>query len=343
MSDITPFSLSLSNPLQTSQGTIDTRDGLLVTIDLDGTRGSGEATPLPGWTESLETCSEALERALHVGDSVGWDEALDTLDDTPAARHGLSLALCDARSRSEGVPLYRHLGGERTERVPVNATIGDGTVDETVEAATTAIEGGFTALKIKIGARAVETEIERLSAVRDAVDSGVELRADANGAWTQDEAQSALDGFANLGVAFVEQPLSPTDLAGHAALRGEVGIALDEALVEHPIEAVIDADAADVLVLKPMVLGGPDRARKGAHIARTAGLEVVVTTTVDGALARAAAVHVAASLSHPPACGLATADRLTEDFIDDPAPVGEGHAHVPQTPGNVPDASSVGR
>lgn len=336
MSGVRSFSLSLSRPLGTSKGTIDTRDGLLVTIDLDGVRGIGEATPLPGWTESLENCRKSLDRATTVGETDGWNAALDGLDGAPAARHGLSLALCDARSRAAGVPLYRHLGGEYTESVPVNATVGDGTVDGTVEAATDAVESGFRTVKIKVGSRAVESDVERLSAVRAAVGPGIELRADANGAWGRDEARAALDGFAALDLAYVEQPLSSTDLAGHAELRGAVPIALDESLAEHSVEAVIDAGAADVLVLKPMVLGGPDRARNAALAVREASLDAVLTTTIDGAIARAGAVHVAASLSRPPACGLATGDRLAEDLVPEPAPVQSGRVSVSQEPGNVP-------
>lgn len=326
------FSLELSRPLQTAHGTIDAREGFLVRIDCDGIAGVGEATPLPGWTESLETCEKALECAQKADD---WERALDVLDGTPAARHGLALALCDARSRAAGVPLYCSLGGDQTERVPVNATIGDGTVEETIEAATTAIEQGFSALKIKVGTRTVETDVERLAAVRETVGPDIELRADANGAWNRDEARTALDALADCGLAYVEQPLASTDLAGHAELRGQVDIALDETLAERSIETVLDTDAADVLVLKPMILGGPERTRKVALAARETGLEAVITTTVDGALARAGAVHVAASLSNPPACGLATADRLAEDIIEDPTPIEDGFVRVPQHPGNV--------
>ena len=57
------FSLSLSSPLSTAHGTIDAREGFVVGIEVDGTRGTGEATPLPGWTESLDDCADALERA----------------------------------------------------------------------------------------------------------------------------------------------------------------------------------------------------------------------------------------------------------------------------------------
>jgi o-succinylbenzoate synthase len=330
---IEPFSLALASPLSTARGTIDTREGFLVTINHDGTRGVGEATPLLGWTESLDECQSALERARNAND---WQTALDALDETPAARHGLALALDDARSRAAGAPLYRHLGGDHSESVPVNATVGDGTVSETVEAATAAVERGFAALKLKVGAQAVETDIERIAAVREAVDSDIELRADANGAWSRDEARTALDGFADADLAYVEQPLSRADLAGHAELRGQVRVALDESLATHSVEDVLDADAADVLVLKPMALGGPDHAREAALTAREAGCGAVLTTTVDGALARAGAVHVAASLPDPPAAGLATADRLAEDLLADPAPVDGGHVRVPQEPGNAP-------
>ncbi|WP_049899482.1 mandelate racemase/muconate lactonizing enzyme family protein [Halococcus agarilyticus] len=341
------FSLALATPLATARGTIDAREGFLVFVDVDGVRGVGEATPLPGWTESLDVSRAALDRARRAAATDGWDAVLGTLADAgvPAARHGLALALADARSRTAGVPLYRHLGGEHAECVPVNATVGDGGIETTVAAAAEAVERGFSTLKIKVGTREVAGDVARLDAVRSAVGDAIELRADANGAWSREEAQAALDGFADLDVAFVEQPLAADDLAGHAALRGgSVGVALDETLAEHAVETVLDADAADVLVVKPMALGGPDRARAAALRAREADLDTVVTTTIDGALARTGAVHVAASLPDPPACGLATADRLAEDLVAEPAPVAEGEVCVPQESGSVPESSlPVGR
>ncbi|WP_049996885.1 mandelate racemase/muconate lactonizing enzyme family protein [Halococcus sediminicola] len=330
---IEPFSLALSRPLSTARGTIDTRDGFLVFVECEGARGVGEATPLPGWTESLDDCRTALERARNADD---WEAALDSLHETPAARHGLALALCDARSRAAGVPLYRNLDGEQREHVPVNATIGDDSVEKIVDEAAEAIESGFATLKVKVGARAVAEDIERITAVRGAVGPEVELRADVNGAWSHDEARAALDGFAAANLAYLEQPLPKDDLAGHADLRGEVPIALDESLAAHSVERVLDTDAADVLVLKPMALGGPDRARAAALAAREAGCGAVLTTTIDGALARTGAVHVTASLPDPLPAGLATADRLAEDLVADPAPIEDGHVRVPQRAGNAP-------
>lgn len=323
------FSLPLREPLATARGDITDRSGFLVTVD-DPVPGIGEATPLPGWTESLDECESALREA---------DPA--DLDSLPsAARHGVALALLDADARAAGVPLYRHLGARnRVDSVPVNATVGDAGIETTVDAVETAVEAGFPAVKLKVGARSVDADVDRVVAVRDACPD-VELRLDANGAWNLSQAERAIEDVAEFDVAYVEQPLSADDLEGHADLRDSgVGIALDEGLYEHGLDAVFTAGAADVLVLKPMAMGGPDVTLETAVLARGAGMEPVVTTTIDGAFARAAAVHVAAAIPGVQACGLATGDRLAADFVEDPVPVRGGRIEVPQKEGNTPHTS----
>jgi L-alanine-DL-glutamate epimerase-like enolase superfamily enzyme len=220
--------------------------------------------------------------------------------------------------------------------VAANATVGDGSPGRTAREAREAVDAGHPAVKVKVGARPLSSDLDRLTAVREACPA-VELRADANGAWDRPTAREALPALARLGVAYVEQPLPASDLAGHADLRGEgARVALDESLAAGSVDDALAAGAADVLVLKPMALGGPSRARAAALSARSVGVEPIVTTTVDGSLARAAAVHVAASLPDIGACGLATASRLATDLTEeDPAPLERGHVRVPAGPGNV--------
>lgn len=367
--NVEPFSLSLASPLSTAAGTIEEREGFLVRLDsgdagLDEP-GVGEATPLPGWTESHEACRSALNRALDVLAEDGPREALTETDGAPAARHGLALALADARARSRNEPLYRTLGADgRVKRVPVNAAIGDCRPEETAERAVDAVERGFGCLKLKVGSRPVGDDLERVRAVRDAVGDGIDLRLDANGAWSRAEAEQALDGLVGLGVSYVEQPLPADDLAGHAELRRRttesaldgtggsnrsepgdsewrVRIALDESVAELGVDPVLRRGVADVVILKPMVLGGPDRAVAAARRARRMGATPVVTTTVDAVYARTGAIHVAASIQSGfaadggtlPACGLATGDWLAEDLAEEPAPVEDGRMRVPQSPG----------
>ncbi|MEM4782044.1 MAG: o-succinylbenzoate synthase [Halalkalicoccus sp.] len=317
------FSFPLKEPLSTAAGTISEREGLLVRVD----GGVGEATPLPGWTESLAEC----RRTLAAVDDPGV--ALADLDDRPAARHAIALALADREARERGVPLHRYLGGDAsgpTERIPVNATIGDGSPEGTADAAREAVEAGFGTIKCKVGARPVDADVRRVRAIREAVGPGPEVRLDANGGWSREEADRALDAFAAFDIAFVEQPLPADDLAGYRELSSSVPVALDESLAgRSPAEIEELGDAADVFVLKPMALGGVDRVVELGRCLES----VVVTTTIDAVAARTAAVHAAAALGIDRACGLATADFLQTDLAPDPAPVSEGTIAVPQRPG----------
>jgi o-succinylbenzoate synthase len=315
------FSLSLASPLDTAAGRISDREGFLVRVD-DGARGLGEATPLPGWTESLAECRRALESG-------------DPEESTPAARHGVALARADAAARATDRRLADSLaGGTAADAVPVNATVGDADVDETAEATREAVDAGYDCVKLKVGARTPDVDEARLRAARDAAGDGVELRADANGAWDRATARRLLDVAAGLDVGYVEQPLAADDVSGHAELRGRgVGVALDESLAARSVADVLAADAADVLVCKPMALGGPDRTLEAARRARSAGVDVAVTTTVDAVVARLGALHVAAAIPDVLACGLATGALLAEDLAPDPAPVRDGAITVPPGPG----------
>jgi len=388
------FSLPLAHPLGTAHGEIGDREGFIVAVDPDDapndapddapdyasddpvpSRGVGEATPLPGWTESLEACERTLRRVVDdpkraaipfEGDGSGMGES-SVFEDVPAARHALSLARDDARARVEEIPLAERLladapaegrsgvdgvGAEvkPPRSIPVNATVGDGSVEEAVEAAERALKDGYGCLKVKVGARDLTDDVERLNAVRRAIGPAVTLRADANGAWDRRTAAKALDRLRAVDLEYVEQPVPAADLAGLARLREEarVPIAADEALVTHGIDAVLDAYAADVVVAKPMALGGSDRAVDVAVRAAAAGVDTVVTTTVDAVVARTAAVHVVAAVHalasatetavEPRACGLATGGMLERDLAPDPCPVERGRIEVPTDPGLAGDA-----
>ncbi|WP_431357806.1 mandelate racemase/muconate lactonizing enzyme family protein [Haloarcula marina] len=341
----TPFSLPLSSPLSTAAGRIEERSGFVVRYDHRGETGLGEATPLPGWTESLDGCEEALARAADAEADGGHTGVMLALDagEVPAARHGVATALLDADARAEGVPLYQWFDADvHCESVPVNATVGDGDPETTATAVAEAVDAGFECCKLKVGARSVDDDADRLRAVRARVGDDVTLRADANGAWSRDDARDALERFADFGVEYVEQPLSADDLDGHAALRGgPVDVALDESVAHRRVDSVLAADAADVLILKPMVLGGPGNAHTLAMRAREQGVEPVVTTTIDGVLGRLAALHVAAAIPNVRPCGLATGDRLSTDLAPDPATVAGGRMTVPHSDGLGVDPREV--
>jgi L-alanine-DL-glutamate epimerase-like enolase superfamily enzyme len=98
------------------------------------------------------------------------------------------------------------------------------------------------------------------------------------------------------------------DLEGMASIRRSqsIQVAADETVNNlTQLQRVIDHLSADIIILKPMALGGVLTAHRAALISFQAGLDVVVTTTIDGAIAYQGAFDLASSLPIKRACGLA--------------------------------------
>lgn len=368
---VLPYSLPLARPWRTSAGERRERRGALLRIRTEGgggedagegLEGLGEAAPLPGRTEPLEDCLATLERAARTlrRDRPPLAEALARLearipelgigvDAHRAARSAVATALFDLAARADGRPLAAWLvdrfrpGGSAAERVPLNATLPLAPVPQTAELARSRVAEGFRCLKLKTRASARE-ERERVRAVREAVGDEVAIRLDANGAWAPDEAAGRLEALLPYRIDYVEQPLAPEPpgagpdgLLRLAALRraSPVRLAVDESAAHVPgARAVVEAGAADVLVLKPATLGGPDAALRLATRAARAGLEVVITTALDGAVGRSAALHAAAALGPGvPPCGLATSGFLAAELAEAEERREGGSLRVPRGPG----------
>jgi len=332
---IRDFRLSCSHPFQSAVRTIKQRHGYLFCIKTDSEMGLGEASPLPNWTESFRACGEALRHTTETIRMKGVDRAIYEVRDTPAARHAVSLACQDLKAKRDDLPLYKLLrhGSQTVDSVPVHATIGDGTPEETARMARQKIKQGFKTVKVKVGNRPVEEELTRLKGVRNELGSAMNLRVDANGSWNKQLIEERLDELQSLDFEFIEQPLPADNLEDHAAIREFFTIAVDETLYEHDLETIVNAGAADIIILKPMCIGGLDRCMDYAESVMNAGLVPVVTTTIDAVVARTAAVHLAAAIGSLPACGLATGEFLDEDLCEDPAPVDNGRINVPQSRG----------
>lgn len=305
-----PFTIALAPPLETATGPIRHRRGFVVRRHVGDAVGVGEATPLRGWTESYTACAEALS----------GDRAVDP-DRTPAAHHATELALLVAEARSAGVPLATLLGAPPAPTIPVNATVGLAAPSTVAAEVRRAVRAGYRTVKLKLAGE--PADIDRLTAAVDAAGGG-RIRGDCNGAADRETAAAICTAAAELGVEFIEQPLSPRDLAGIARLAATgCPIAVDEGLVQHDVASLAEAGVA-VIICKPMVLGGPREALRLAADAHAEGMQTVVTTTLDATIARVAAAHLAAAIGGPHAHGVATAGRIVADLAPDPIPVVDG-------------------
>jgi o-succinylbenzoate synthase len=229
------------------------------------------------------------------------------------------------------------LGGDGAlESVRVNVAVPRVDAARSAALAREAISAGATAVKVKVGGATLDEDVERVRLVRDAVGSGVAIRVDANQAWSEDEALAAMRALAPHDIEYVEQPVAAANVDALARLRraGVVKIAADEAAYDlRMVRRILDMEAADVLVVKPMVLGGLRAAREAAALAGARGVATVVTSLVESAVGRTGALHLAASLgTMPHAHGLATGGALLSDVTMAPE-MKNGVIEVPDRPG----------
>jgi o-succinylbenzoate synthase len=208
------------------------------------------------------------------------------------------------------------LPSPRRDRVPVNVTVP--AVGPALAAEIVAGSGATTA-KVKVAepGQAEEADLARLEAVREVLGPEGRIRVDANAAWDVDTAVRRIGALAGFGLEYVEQPVPSLEEMRQVRESVEVAIAADESVrtAIDPLE-VVEAEAADILVLKVQPLGGIERT---LDLAARGGLPVVISSALETSVGMAAGLAAAAALPElDHACGLGTVALLDGDVVAEP-------------------------
>jgi o-succinylbenzoate synthase len=318
--DITPYALPLAQEYRWAKGVQRERRGLLVRVEAWGAEGFGESAP----PIHLDTVPDQLAqeaRALVEGLPLEADDFLARLDarEVPSRlRCGIAAAWMSARAAARGQGLGNLISdGTPAEVVPVNGLVTEKTPEDAAARAAALVAEGYRTLKVKCWEDRA-ADLSRVAAIREAAPDA-RLRLDANEAWEADWALEHLTALSRFRIEYAEQPVpSARPLAEIAAFRraSPVRVALDESATDpESLEAIIRADAADVIILKTQRAGGPDRARRMIRLAADAGVQVTVTVSLESAIGTAVALHVASTLPQPlPDCGIPMGRFLAADL-----------------------------
>ena len=171
--------------------------------------------------------------------------------------------LRDALTRDEALQILRAAEPGRADRVayllehgyPAYTTTPGwlGYSDEKlVRLAKEAVTAGFTQIKLKVGAD-LTADVRRLRLAREAVGPDIRIAVDANQAWGVEQAIEWVAGLAPFDPYWIEEPTSPDDILGHAAIRRAVA-PVKVATGEHAhnqvmFKQLLQADAIDILQL----------------------------------------------------------------------------------------------
>lgn len=296
-------SLPLSDPFTIARGTQETAENVVVRLS-DGTHeGIGAAAPAAHYGETVDTVEAVLPELLSVVEDVDDPHALARIErrmkrvvnDNPAARCAISIALHDLVAKRLDVPLYRYWGLDPEETVSTSFTIGLDSTERMREKTTAAVDAGHSVLKVKLG---TDRDREIVETVREMAPDA-RLRVDANEAWTPHEALDRIEMLAAFDVEFVEQPIPAEHPTGQRYVyeRSTLPIAADESCVTLADVPRI-ADRADIANIKLMKCGGLREAMRMVHTARAHGLEVMLGCMVESNAAIAAACHLAPVLDY---------------------------------------------
>lgn len=310
---------------------------VLRVVDASGVVGWGEASPLPGYSEDdLADVESGLDDwaarwardEIAEADDPGRDAALAAL---PSARCAVDTALLDLAARRNGVPLHAELLDLASPvrpvvRLPVAALVSLTGVERpgapraprsVLGEVTERVAEGYKTVKLKIGGEDFAAELAQLAEIRAAFPF-LRLRLDANGSWAPEQGRAHLAELErHITPELVEQPVDAEALFTFASTG--VIVAADESMrLPDAIERLAETGGCAVVVLKPMVLGGPRACLRLAEAAFAAGMGVVVSHTFGGPVAHATACELALALaaldptSRPLAAGLAGHDDLPQ-------------------------------
>lgn len=271
--------------------------------------------------DRIEALWQKLWWALHYGGRGG---------PTVLALSAFDMALWDLKARRAGLPLWKLLGGHDPRVTCYAGGIDlDLSTDDLLAQTDGNLERGFRAIKMKVGRPKLSEDVARIAAMRDHLGDGFPLMVDANMKWTADQAIRAARAFRPYDLTWLEEPIPPDDMAGHARVvrEGGVPIATGENLrtlwdFRHLIAS------GGVTFPEPDVTncGGVTPFMKIAHLAEAFNLPVTSHGAHD------VTVHLLAAC--PNGQYLEAHGFGLERYIEHPLVLEDGRAVAPDRPGH---------
>jgi D-galactarolactone cycloisomerase len=257
---------------------------------------------------------------------------------TLSAVSGIDIALWDILGRSLDVPLWRLMGGQYRDRVSAYASGGWAPVGGIGKQMLQYVERGHRAVKMRVGLQdaSVDDSAARVAEARETLGPGVGIMVDAHGTWSVREAQRFARKVEAYDLAWLEEPVSPDNLAGQAEVRAttDIPIAAGESeQTRFAFREMLDARAVDVLQPDPAIAGGITEVRTIAALAASQGL-TVAPHLWGSAILFATGLHLCVST---PCATILEFSRghnpLLNDLVEEEIAFEDGHVLAPRGPG----------
>lgn len=254
--------LNFKRPSGTSRGVLKTKETFFLILKTEHAVGIGECGLLRGL--SVDDRPDYEEKLQWVCDNIdlGEKELYKALTEFPSIQFGLETAFKSLKSENPFI-LFPSEFTRESASIPINGLVWMGDAQFMKDQISEKLKQGFTCIKMKIGAIDFKTELALLKSIRKEFRaSEVELRVDANGAFSPNEALEKLKLLSDLGLHSIEQPIKQGQWQEMARLCEEtpLDIALDEELIgifqENQKKSLLNTIHPQYIILKPSLIGG---------------------------------------------------------------------------------------
>ncbi|MGJ5641062.1 o-succinylbenzoate synthase [Formosa sp. S-31] len=324
------YILDFKRPSGTSRGVLTTKETWFIHLKDGNKTGIGECGILRGLSVDDRTDYEDRLRWACSNIHVGLEVLLDALTEFPSIQFGLETAFKSLESELSSFVLFPSKFTSGKEYIPINGLIWMG--DEAFMKAQIKekIEAGFSCIKMKIGAINFETELNLLQSIRKEFSvSDIELRVDANGAFTPDSALEKLKRLSDWDLHSIEQPIKAGQASEMARLCEEtpLGIALDEELIgvfeTQDKQLLLDTIKPQYIILKPSLIGGFKGSDTWINLAEDRNIGWWITSALESNIGLNAIAQYTFTLKNNMPQGLGTGSLFTNNF-DSPLRVKNG-------------------
>ena len=260
---------------------------------------------------------------------MGKQKLYDDLTEFPSIQFGVEMAFLSLESENP-LELFPSEFTENNESIDINGLVWMGEPSYMKEQIEQKIAENFTCIKLKIGAIDFNKELELLQFIRTHFDAKtIEIRVDANGGFSPEEALSKLNQLHKFDLHSIEQPIRQHQIAEMKKLCQETPfpIALDEELIgvfslEHK-EELLHKIKPQYIILKPSLVGGFQGTHEWISLAEKHNIGWWITSALESNIGLNAIAQFTFTLqSHLPQ-GLGTGGLYTNNF-DSPLEVKEG-------------------
>lgn len=287
---------------------------------------------------------QVLAEACRLVGLLPFDEVLDRLAEWTSIRFGFETArqeLCGWRDYPSRFDMGEH-------PITINGLVWMGDKATMLRRIEEKLDAGFRCVKLKIGAIDFDAELDLLRMVRGRFSRNeIELRVDANGAFSPDEAPRKLDALARYDLHSIEQPIKAGQWEAMARLCATtpIPIALDEELVAcrkvtpELTAQMLDTIKPQYIILKPSLTGALSGTNQWIKAATERGIGWWITSALESNIGLSAIARYTASLSTQMPQGLGTGGLYTNNIPSPLQQIGEVLTCNPQGEWQYPDLS----